>query len=382
MRTAQAWPVIARGCRTLAGLGVAALVLLASACGPSTGPASGGGSASGASAPVGGAGAPAAPPAAGAAAPAAAAKPALRPLRTAYTTAGATMASIWLAAEQGAFAEQGIDAEVVFIAAGQAILGALSSQETPIVMAGANQVIDANLQGGEYVVLGASMPYITNSIYVHPSITRPEDLRGKTLGVSNFGAISHVAVKVALEHWGFEEGRDVTLVRSGGTPETLAAMQSGAIAGGSFSPPQTFQARDQGFRELIDVSALRYDFGSAALISTRKWVADNPDLVERYLKAIIKGVHIFRTNKDVSVESIMRNTRTDNRPLAEETWQFYQDKMSDDLIMTPRAIENNLRIIGEQRPEALTSRPEQFVDNSVAERIRASGYVEQVKRGQ
>src|SRR5579885_2570951 len=89
--------------------------------------------------------------------------------------AGATMASVWLAAEQGAFAEQGIDAEVVFIGAGQAILGALSSQEAPIVMAGANQVIEANLQGGEYTILGATMPYLTNSIYVHPSIERPDD---------------------------------------------------------------------------------------------------------------------------------------------------------------------------------------------------------------
>src|SRR5919202_6528684 len=195
------------------------------------------------------------------------------------------------------------------------------------------------------------MPYITNSIYVHPSIERPDDLRGKSIGVSNFGAISHVAAKVALEHWGFEEGRDVTIVRSGGTPETLAAMQSGAIAGGSFSPPQTFQARDLGFRELLDVASTHYDFGSAALISTRRYVADNPDVVERYLKALIKGVYAFQTNRDVAVDSIMRNTRTDNRPLAEETWAWYRDKMSEDLAMSAQSIQNNLKMVADQHPE-------------------------------
>ncbi|SRR5579884_2062355 len=354
------------------------LLLALAACGPaaSSGPAGG-------NAPVG-----AATPAASAStaapapdAPPAAAVPPTR-LRTAYTTAGATMASVWLAAEQGAFAEQGIDAEVVFIGAGQAILGALSSQEAPIVMAGANQVIEANLQGGEYTILGATMPYLTNSIYVHPSIERPDDLRGKSIGVSNFGAISHVAAKVALEYWGLEEGRDVTIVRSGGTPETLAAMQSGAIAGGSFSPPQTFQARDLGYRELLDVASTHYEFGSSALVSTRRYVADNPDLTERYLKAIMRGVQIFKTDRDVAVESIMRNTRTDNRALAEETWAFYRDKMSEDLTISPKAVENNLRMVAEQHPEALSARPDQFLDNRFVDRIRASGYLDQLRQRQ
>lgn len=166
-----------------------------------------------------------------AAAPAAPAAPAPPPrisLKTAYTTASATVAPMWVAVEGGAFAEQGIDTELSFIGAGQAILGALSSQEAPIVIAGANQAIDANLQGGDYVLLGAAMSYVTTGIWVHPSIQRPEDLRGKSVGVSNYGAISHVALKIALDYWGLEEGRDVTVVRSGGTPETLAAMQSGA----------------------------------------------------------------------------------------------------------------------------------------------------------
>ena len=360
---------------------IAGLLLALAACGPGSSSAPASGSIAPASSSAAREAAPPSAASAAATSPAAAAAPAYK-LRTAYTTAGATMASIWLAAEQGGFAEQGIDAEVVFIGAGQAILGALSSQEAPIVMAGANQVIEANLQGGEYTILGATMPFLTNSIYVHPSVERPDDLRGKSIGVSNFGAISHVAAKVALEYWGLEEGRDVTIVRSGGTPETLAAMQSGAIAGGSFSPPQTFQARDLGFRELLDVGSTHYDFGSAALVSTRRYVADNPDLVERYLKGVMRGVQVFKTNRDVAVESIMRNTRTDNRQLAEETWEFYRDKMTEDLTMSPRAIENNLRMVAEQRPDALSARPEQFLDNSFAERIRASGYLEQLRRGQ
>jgi NitT/TauT family transport system substrate-binding protein len=324
-----------------------------------------------------------APRAAPAGAPASAAAPALArvPFKTAYTSASATMAPIWMALDAGGFAAEGLDADLNFIGAGAAILGALSSAETPIVIAGANQVIEANLQGGEYVLLGSGVPYLTTSVFVVPEIQRPEELRGKAVGVSNYGAISHVALKVALEHWGLEEGRDVTVVRSGGTPETFAAMQGGQIAGGAFGAPQSFLALDMGFRELIDVSTLRYEMGTASVISTRSYVAANPELVERFLKSLMRGVHAFKTQKDLAVDAIMRYGRTDDRAGAEKTWEYFRDKFGDDLVMSPRAVENNLRLMAEEKPEALSARVDQFLDSSFTERIRASGFVEQVKRG-
>jgi NitT/TauT family transport system substrate-binding protein len=334
-------------------------------------------------APRGEPSAPAVAPGGAAAAPSVPAAPTARvALKTAYTTASATMSPIWLAVEAGGFAEQGIDADLTLVGPGQAILGALTSEETPIVMAGANQVLEANLQGGQYVILGSAVPYMTTSIFVVPTVQRPEDLRGLAVGVSNFGATTHVALKVALEHWGLEEGRDVTVVRSGGTPETIAAMQSGAIAGGSFGAPQSFLAHDLGFRELIDVATLRFELGSAAVISTRRYVAEHPDLVERYLKGLMLGVQAYRTQKDLAVDAIMRYGRIDDRPSAERTWEYFRDKFSADLAMSPRAVENNLRMMADTQPGALSASADQFLDGSFVERIRASGYPEQIARGQ
>ena len=307
--------------------------------------------------------------------------PARVQMKTAYTTASATSAPIWLAVEGGAFAEQGIDVDLNFIGAGPAILGALSSQETPLVIAGANQAIDANLQGGQYVILGGAMSFVTTGVWTVPAIQRPEDLNGKTLGVSNFGAISHVALKIALNHWGLEEGRDVTVIRSGGTPETLAAMLSGAIHGGSFGLPQSVRARELGFRELIDVATLRYELPTASVISTRAYVAQNPDVVERYLKALIRGVQVYKTEQNLAVDAIMRYGRVDERALAEETWAYFRDLFAEDLVLSPRGIENNLKLIAEENPEALGARADQFLDSSFVERIKASGYVERVKAG-
>lgn len=302
-------------------------------------------------------------------------------LATAYTAASASFAPLVLAADTGLFAEEGIDASVIRVPPGQAMLGALTSGELPIVLAGAAQVVDANLSGGEYVLLGSIANVITNSIYVSPDIQRPEDLRGKSIGVSNFGAISHVAARVALDQWGLVEGRDVSVVRSGGTPETLAAMQSGAIAGGAFSPPQTFQAEELGFRELLDVSTTRYEVGIAAIVSTRRYAAEHPELVDRYFRVMAKAIQCFRDDPAAGVAAVAKQSQLEDRAMAERTWAWYRDKYTEDLALGEQVVMNNLRMIAEQRPEALQARPEQFLDPTFQQRFRASGYLEQARRG-
>jgi hypothetical protein len=94
------------------------------------------------------------------------------------------------------------------------------------------------------------------------------------------------------------------------------------------------------------------------------------------------GVQAYRTRKDLAVDAIMRYGRIDDRPSAERTWEYFVDKFSADLAMSPRAVENNLRMMADTQPGALSASPEQFLDGSFVERIRASGYVEQIARGQ
>jgi hypothetical protein len=78
----------------------------------------------------------------------------------------------------------------------------------------------------------------------------------------------------------------------------------------------------------------------------------------------------------------MRYGRIDDRPSAERTWEYFRDKLSADLAMSPRAVENNLRMMADTQPGATSASAEQFLDGSFVERIKASGYVEQIARGQ
>ena len=285
------------------------------------------------------------------------------------------MAPLWLAKDQGIFAEYGLDVDLALVTSGPTLLGSILSGETPIAMSGASQPIEATLQGADFVILGSTMPYMPNSVYVHPSIESPQDLRGKVLGVSSYGSITHIALRAAFELWGLEEGRDVTVVRTGGVPEILAAMESGITVGGAFSPPQTFTARNLGYRELINLAAARYEFGSAVVTSTRRYVVDQPEVTERYLAALHRGLKLFKADRDAAIQVIMRYGGGLDHTVAEETWTWYRDKLSDNLIVSPKAIQNHLHFMAEQWPEAVNTPMERFVDNSFAQRLATGSHI-------
>src|SRR6266511_2897658 len=230
-----------------------------------------------------------APTAAAVAKPAAAVAPTAKPeakpqakvaLKSAFTSTAATLAPVSAAKEGGFFDEEGLDVSLTRIQAGAPVLAALRGGDVPIAMVGAQQIVEADLQGGDFVIVAGFSDRFTQLIYVDKSIERPEQLRGKALGVTNFGAATHVAGRVGVEKLGLKD--QVTFVATGGPPETTAAMQAGKVQGGIFSPPDSFVVRDLGFRELIDIKALDAHLLGAAIATTSKWARDNPDLVERY----------------------------------------------------------------------------------------------------
>lgn len=309
--------------------------------------------------------------------------PAARPVKkvainSAYTTTSATMAPLWAAKEGGFFDEEGLEVTLTRIQAGPPVLGAIHAREVPIAFVGGQQIINANLKGASFIIVAGFQDLLAQQIYVHPSIERPEQLKGKAIGVSNFGAITHVAGKEAVKHLGLEG--QVTFLATGGPPETLAAMKFGKLAAGVFSPPDTLKARELGFRELLDVSKLGVKSLGAAVVTTRELAREKPELVERYIRAALKGTHRLKTDKDFGMKVIAKYTKLSSAALLEETYDFYRDQWLKDGFPSREGLQKNIEVAAADTPEAKGAKLEQFVDLTFINKITASGLIEQLWR--
>jgi len=294
-------------------------------------------------------------------------------LTSAYTTTSANMAPLWTAKEGGFFDQQGLDVVLSRIQAGAPVMSAIQSGEVPLAFLGAQQIVEADLKGADFVIVAGFVDTLGQSIYVPASIERPEQLKGGAIGVSNFGAITHVAGQVGAKYLGLDG--QVTFLATGGPPETLASMAGGKIQGAVLSPPDTLKARAMGLHELLDVAKTGVKVQTAAIATTRKWLREHPDTVERYIRASLEGSHAFQTDKALGEKAIETFTDTHDVDQLEETYAYVKDQFSKTGTPSIEGIQKSLEIAADNIPEAKTATPAQFVDTTVLDKIKASGFL-------
>ncbi len=303
------------------------------------------------------------------------------PIRVAlaYTTTNAGTTPMWLAQETGLFREQGLETSLVRIPAGTPLLAALQNRDVVVAMAGGPQIVDAVLHGGDQVIVGSLTNYHSQALYGAASVGSVDALRGQAVGVSRHGASSDVAGREALRRHGLEPGRDVAILQTGGNPESVAALQTGTVQAIVVSPPIGLEARRLGLKLLIDITALRLPSPGSTVSTTRPYLQDRPDVVEKVVRGVIAGVHRFESDREAALAAINRYTDVQERDVLEETYSYFQGRFQRDLHPSLESIDAELHSRTDM-PVAATFRPEQFVDLAIVERLRAAGYAESLDR--
>ncbi|HEX6513680.1 MAG TPA: hypothetical protein VF157_15360, partial [Chloroflexota bacterium] len=187
-----------------------------------------------------------------------------------------------------------------------------------------------------------------------------------------------VAGRVAADQLGLKG--QVNFIATGGPPETVAAIKTGKVQGGIFSPPQSFQAEQEGLHMLYDVAKSGVKSQTAAVATLRQYAKDHPDVVDRYIRAAIVGVHTAMTNKQLATAAIKKYGGVDDTDLVDKTYEYYKDQFVKDGFPSMPGIQQNLDIAADQIPEAKTAKPEQFVDMTFIQKIKDSGFIDQVWR--
>ena len=105
---------------------------------------------------------------------------------------------------------------------------------------------------------------------------------------------------------------------------------------------------------------------------------EHPDLVERYIRAAIRGAHRLKTDRAFGTKAIAKYTRQSEPKLLDETYDFYKDQWGRDGFPSLPAIQKNIDVAAADIPEAKLARPDQFVDLTFVHKLKASGLVEKL----
>jgi NitT/TauT family transport system substrate-binding protein len=300
-----------------------------------------------------------------------------QPIKLGYAALTAGQVAPWIAKEAGYFSKYGLEAELIYIPA-VAATQALIAGEIQLAQVTGVSTSGAILAGADVRIIASVQDRLAGSIYARPEIKTPEDLKGKKLGISRFGAVSETAAAMFLARFGLKRKTDVAIIQLGGLPEIITAMERGGVDAGFANPPQTSRARRLGMRELFDLNALGVELQQTCLTVTTKYLRERRPVVRSFLQAYSEGLHRFMTDRDFSIQVLKKYLRVDDKEILDDAYGFYAQRLQKIPLPTLKGIKFILDEMAEKQPRARNVSPESFVDSSLLQELDQSGFFKQL----
>jgi NitT/TauT family transport system substrate-binding protein len=291
-----------------------------------------------------------------------------------YSSVSGTFVPLWLAAESGLFQKNGLDVEVTYIASGTTSMQSLLAGDLQFIVASSAEPAAAYLAGAPTRIVAGWFPALSALFMADPSITRPEQLRGKAVGITRFGGQPHVAARLALTAWGMDPDDDVQYLQLGGTPEILAAMQQGVVVAGAFAPPTNVRAQRMGFRILGDLAQMGIPYLSGVLSSQQPYLEANPEPSRRFVRAIVEAIKLSLTDDEATRAAMGKYTRTDDVELLDETIKYYRQVVAKVPYPSLDGLRTVLSDLAEDQPRARTTQPQELVNTAALEQLEREGF--------
>lgn len=305
--------------------------------------------------------------------------PSLEKIRIAYSAIGGSQSAVWIPYEAGIFRKHGLDVELLYVMGGGRAAQIVQSGEVPIGTFTGGAVVNSNLAGGDLATIAAEMNVMPFFLVVRPEIQRLEDLKGKRIGITRFGSATDFALLYAEQKWPVKRGRDFTVVQMGGHPEMLAALRSRALDGVLTNPEFNFQARKEGFKELVDISTLGLNFPTSSINTTRAFIRRNENAIRKFVRSFVEGMHFAKTQRAFSIEVFKKYLRSNDMPLLNDIYDLYVLRYHPKVpYPTREPIQTVLNQMADKDPRAAAAKPEQFIEPRFVEELEKEGFIQQL----
>jgi len=291
-----------------------------------------------------------------------------------YSGVTAIQAPFWVMKDAGYFKQEGLDADLIYIAASSTMAQAMLAGEVAVSTANSQAVVDTGLQGGDLVAVGAFVNFVALYIIAAPEIKSVQDLRGKPVGVSRFGATTDFAIQKFLKKYGLEPVRDVPILQIGGLPELAAALSKRSIYAAAMSYPMGLVAQQSGMKLLANLAKEEIPFLHQGITTTGRFMRERRAQAKAVVRAYGKAVHFMHTRKEESKAILSRYTKVTDPIMLEGTMQYAYEFVEKIPLVKREAFQVTLDESAKKNPKAKQAKAEQFYDNSLVQELINEGF--------
>jgi NitT/TauT family transport system substrate-binding protein len=275
--------------------------------------------------------------------------------------------------------------DLVLIDGGTKAATALIAGDVDICQLAGSAAVNAIVAGAPLKIIGGLYNTYIYSFMVRPEVRTAEDLKGKKLAVSSIGGSADFAIRRAVEHLGLDPEVDVEIIAVGGQAERTAAMIGGLVDGTLVSVPETVQAREAGFHELLDLSTLDAPYQHTAIVAREDFLARDRPAALAFLKALSEAAWRMKQDRagtlDVLAEELALDPVADRAAL-DETYDGLILKYLETVpFPTLPGIQQAIDELVKENPQAAGVQAARLVDASLVEELQASGFFSALEQG-
>ncbi len=206
-------------------------------------------------------------------------------------------------------------------------------------------------------------------LYSRPDLRSVENLKGKKVGVSSLGSGPDSLLREILKKHGLDGGRDVAIMAVGSGTARFFALQAGSVDAAMLSIPANLMAQEAGFRELVSFIEQEWIELQGTVNVTDQLLASDPGLVEKFIRATLKGFIHFRDQRSQTSAILTRFLRT-KEDAAGKIYDLMRPSLTQDGVVSEEIQLKSLEHVIDRAGLKAAPRLDRIFDYSVAVRVR------------
>jgi ABC-type nitrate/sulfonate/bicarbonate transport system substrate-binding protein len=290
-------------------------------------------------------------------------------IRAATGLRAALQSLTWIGAEAGLFRRHGLDLTLTVETGGPRAATGTVRGDWEFCHTGDLPVVQGVLQGQDPVlILTPAEIHDVAFVMGRRDITRPEQLAGARIGAVDATGQFGRTVEAMLHKWGVS----ADLVSLGSFQAIYKALGKGEVEAGYLPVDLRFLGENEfGWNALGGISS-----GAGGIVTTRRLIATNRELVMSIVEAIVDTIALFKTKPDIAIPLLQRFLLLDDRKAVEQVHAYYVP-----LFRTsprPTFFDEMTRLKGfveKQYPAAATLEVKDLSDPSFVDELDRTGYI-------
>ena len=220
------------------------------------------------------------------------------------------------------------------------------------------------------IILATTEDILRFHIITRGDITRVEDLKGKRVGFSSIGALSHLGFMQLAQKMGWDAKADLSMFANGAGPAELKSKKIDAYAADVIAFDE---AKKAGLYDLVDLATYKFPMPGSGINADVDWLPTHRDTAARFVKATIEAVALLKTDKETTFKAMAKWYGITDRERQESIYKEVAGLPSKP-YPSVAGLQKMIEVYDWR--EMRRHKPEDFFDASFVTELDKSGYID------